>query len=218
VNVRWLLENISWDIYMNKYNKVINIMNWNYVYEYNMEYNHWITHEYNCTKIHKIEDRIYWDSIYNRTDSLQDLWTETTQTLEWSVWDTDLYTLKRLEFVKMMFWIPEEILDYTLEIDYEIGWHIYQMQYNLTDYPINQDIVWFEWWLWDSMFGTSLIWATPTVTTVLWTYVSVTVWVWVTWSLFDIRLKSKNNGYSFGWWVVQFTAKDPLVTEFNYKH
>jgi hypothetical protein len=147
-----------------------------------------------------------------------DLWTETEQLLSWSIWDSDLHTIKRLEFVKMIFWIPVELIDYNLEIDYEIGWHIYTLEYNLSDYPINQDIYWSIWWLWDSQFWTSLIWATPTSITTLWTYVSVTVWVWVSWSMFDIRLKSKNNWFSFGWWIAQFRKKDPMVTEFNYKH
>ena len=222
---KWIIDNIGSIINMGVDSKELYITDYRnsktYVYKYNVEYQHWSTYDY-WYKINYIENnRFFWNNIYNIVGTA--LETNIEQKVWFVLWSEDLYKLKQLVFIKIIFWIKDKILDYNLDIEYEIGWKIMYKTIDLTSYKINTNIYSINngnIWLWDTLIWTSLLGSPITnFEEKIWTFVSVNIWVWRLWSLFRFTLKSKNwNEFTYWWSVAWFISDIPEVTEMWYKH
>jgi hypothetical protein len=221
--VRWLFDFIVWEVFICEYNKQIYVLDKTasetYYYKYDIEYKHWNTWDY-LNAFYKIEDKLYWDWLFefnnNYFDNTEDY---REQVISFSFWGDALTTLTQVYFVKIIFWLNELILDYELEVEYQLGWIIHKVLIDLKNYPINLEIGSWDAWLWDSNLNTTLIGTWIAIDTVaIWNFVSVTVWLWLTGSVFNFKIKSKNNGFIYWGSTIWYINKIPTVTEYNYKH
>jgi hypothetical protein len=219
---KWLLDDIWTDIHMWVNEKELYITDYRssktYLYKYNTEYSHWSTYDY-WYKINIISNnRFFWTNIYNLTGTVTETWVQ--QILWFTLWTEDLYRLHMVYFIKIIFWIEDTLLDYTLGIEYEIGWRIMYKTIDLTSYAINQDIYNGDIWLWDSIIWTTLLWTSLWwFEEAVWTFISPNIWIAKTWALFRFVLKSKTtNSFVYWWSVIWFVSSIPEVTEYWYKH
>lgn len=222
-NVRGLFENVIWDVYMNKWKKDIYVIDtWafgTHYYKNNIEYQHWDTGDY-LNKTFKIQDMLYWDDLYEFNTDFFDNTVDYPEQYVWFDfgWES-LHTLKQVQYVKFILWLNEKIVDYTLEIQYQIAGNITTKVIDLSNYPVNIEIVWYDWGLWDSQLNETLLWeGNPQDTATLGNFISVTVGVWITASVFDFRLKSKENWFIYWGSIIGYANKIPVMTEYNYKH
>lgn len=217
---KWLIDDISWsELSMCLDWKDLHILNYRdnktFVYTYNVDYWHWSTSEYSV-KLTKILDwKYYWDNLYSIW------WNESIEQKLWFVvWTEDLFRLKQIIFLKIILGIESSKLDYYLDIQYEIWGKIFNKTIDLSNYPINIDLIDDEWWLWDTLIWTSLLgnnlwWFTQAN----WNIVSVNIWIGKTASLMRFTIRSKvKNEFIYGWSVVWYEINTPEVTELWYKH
>ncbi len=218
-DTKWLIDNISWDVYMCLDWKDLHILNYRdnktFVYTYNVDYQHWSTTEYSVKIVKILDWKYYWDNLYTTW------WNESIEQRLWFVvWTEDLFRLKQIVFLKIILGIESSKLDYYLDIQYEIWGKIFNKTIDLSNYPINIDLIDDEWWLWDtliwtSLLGTNLWWFTQAN----WNIVSVNIWIWKTASLMRFTIRSKvDNEFIYGWSVVWYKINTPEVTELWYKH
>lgn len=219
-DTKWIIDEISWEVYMCMNDKDLVILNHRdnktFTYTYNVEYWHWSTAEY-VVKIYKILNWIYyWNDIYIESDT-----EEFEQSIWFVVWTEDLSSLKQFMFYKMILWIESSILDYYLDVEYEIWWTICKTTIDLSNYPINMELDNNPSWLWDSLIWTSLLWLNmlQSFVTSVWNIVSANIWIWRTASLMRFTLRSKPTNWIVYWWsVVWYELFIPQVTEVWYKH
>ena len=219
-DVRWMFDWVYWEVFMNMYWKDIYILSQNSwmtdYYKYNIEYKHWDIWQYSTT-IYKVDTLLYGTTVYETNNNTFD-YTNTNyiQEVWFDFWWDNLHTLKQVQFIKLIFWLNDEILDYELEVEHQLWWKIFKTTIDLSGYPINIELIDTEW-LWDSLIWSTLIWEWTSTTTVeLWNFVSVTVWL--TWSVFNFNIKSKTNEFIYWGSIIWYDNKLPTVTEFNYKH
>lgn len=218
-DTKWLIDDISWDVYMCLDWKDLHILNYRdnktFVYTYNVDYQHWSTSEYSVKIVKILDWKYYWDNLYITW------WTESVEQKLWFVvWTEDLFRLKQIVFLKIILGIESSKLDYYLDIQYEIWGKIFNKTIDLSNYPINIDLIDDEWWLWDtliwtSLLGTNLWWFTQAN----WNIVSVNIWIGKTASIMRFTIRSKvDNEFIYWWSVVWYEINTPEVTELWYKH
>lgn len=221
---KWLFDHIVWDIYMNVYKKYVYVLDrtptYTTYYRYDTEFKQWDTGSY-PVQLYKIEDYLLWDSLYEYNTNWYDLIDDYPGQVVWFDFGwNNTHTLKQVDMVKLILWIENEILDYTLEVDYEIGWILHTRIIDLKDYPINMEL----WTEGSAGLGDTNLWTTnmgawvPEETKILGNFVSVTVGLGLTWAVFNFRLKSKDNWFIYWGSIIWYVEKTPTVTEFNYKH
>lgn len=222
VDVRWLLDDLYWSVYMcldDKNLHVINIRWWNtYDYIYNLEYWFWAMNEY-AQEFRFIKNWVYyWDGIYIIDEESEE---EIEQSITWVVWHETLHTLETMLYTKIIFGLPEKKLDYYLDLEYEIWGRLFVERVDLKNYPIDEMYNLDPFWLWDSLIGASILWLSLwVIEEKRWTFVSVNIWIWRTCGLmrFTIRNKPEKNWFIYGWSIVESNPLIPPVTEFNFQH
>lgn len=136
---QWLLDELEWDVYINKHDKYIRIINpredWTTTtYNYNSQYNHWDLTTYD-KKVKYIWEDIYWDTLYQFSN-----W-DMEQEISFSLWGDSLYYLKTCYFVKFILVAEElKVPDYELTVDMYIGWKKITSTSSLNNYPISNNI------------------------------------------------------------------------------
>jgi len=222
-SVRWMFDFITWDIYMNQWDKKVYVLElspaWTSYFRYDLEYKHWDTWNY-LSQFYKIEDYLYWEWIYEFNDNYFDNTDYYSDQIVWfDFGSNDLYSLKQVWIVKIILWLNEKVLDYEFEMEYQLWGILHKLVIDLNNYPINIDIWAGNAWLWDNPIWQTLIWNWEVVITkLIWNIVSVTIWLWITASIFDFKIKSKENWFIYWGWVIWYNSKIPPVTEYNYKH
>ena len=213
-DARWMLEDISWDVYITKGDKYVNIINdrWDWTsttYNYNLSYQHWSTWNYN-TEVRSLWDYKYWSTQFTYWDATVD------QELSFHLWGDTLSNMKTCYFVKMVL-VAEELVvpDYTLRIDKYIGWNKTTKEVALKDYPINAKILRDQEALWEEDFGDTTL-ADPIAIDDLWYIINVQVKVNETADMFIFTLLNNNNKITFWWSVIGYKNWLPEVVAYNY--
>lgn len=222
-NVRGLFDFVIWEVYMNQWDRYVYLLDtwahWTYYYKYNLEYKHWHTWDY-LNSFYLIEDNLYWDWLFDFWEEFFDNVDDYRTQVVWFDfgWE-NLHTLKEVVVVKLIFGLNEKIVDYELEVQYQLGWILHTIVVDLKNYPINLEIGSWDAWLGDSQLNTTLLgnWV-ATETKTIGNFISVTVWLGITASVFNFRIKSKDNWFIYWGSTIGYINKIPTVTEYNYKH
>ena len=214
VEVRWMLDDIEWEVFITKSDKYISIINqkldWtSIVYAYNTSYNHWVTWTYD-KQVRSLWDYLYWVTQFTKWEEIMD------QSISFHLgWD-NLTHMKTCFFVKMLFVAEEDrVPDYTLTIDKYIGWMKYTRDVALKDYPINNKILRNSNVLWyEEFWDVSL--SAPVEVDDLGYIINLTVRVNETADMFIFTLKNNNNKLTYGWSVIGYRNWLPEVTAYDY--
>jgi hypothetical protein len=213
-SVQWMLDDISWDIYMSKNDKYISIINnhWDNTttsYNYNLTYKHWNTWTYDVW-VRSLGTKPYWDYIFQYTP-----WV-VNQEISFSLGGSELYHMKTCFFVKMTL-VAEtnEVPDYLLTIDKYIWWLKLRKTVDLKDYPINNKILSQNNLLWYEQFWEADLSSEP-LPNDLWYIINVQVRINETADLFVFTLSNKENSITYWWGVIWYRNLLPEVTAYNY--
>ena len=212
---RWLLSDITWDVFITKGDKYISIVNnhWDSTttaYSYNLSYQHWVTWEFPHW-LRSIWDDIFWDTQFTKGT-----W-DVSQELSFSLWGDTLSNMKTCYFVKMILVVETDVVpDYTLTVDKFIAGKKFTKTVDLKDYPINIDINWLWGWMWYQTFWEDpLAWAE--VSESLGYIINVQVRINETADMFVFTLKNKTwNKITYGGNVIGYKSWLPEVTAYNY--
>lgn len=218
-DTKWLLDDINSEVYMCLDWKNLNILNhrwwFTYTYSYNTEYLTWNTGQYSNI-LYLIKNwKYYWDDIMKEW-----VWELVEQKVSFTVWTDYLVKMKSFQYIKLAFWIQNKKLDYFLDIEYEIGWHIYSYTVDLNKYLINMDLHIQEWWLWDSLIWNTLLWEnTSIVTSNIWNISLALVPIGITCNMMRFSIRSKQDNEFIYWGsIVAYESLDFSVTEYSNKH
>lgn len=218
-DIKGLLDDVSWEVYLQINSKnltVFNHVDWGTkVYNYNFEYEHWSTQSF-AAIIHKIVDDTYYGNKIYKVG-----WVESfEQKIGMVFWVADLFKLKQFMFMKFIFGIKEQQLDYFLDVEWHIGWIKQSVTVALDNYNINLAIADPIGGLGDSMIGTTLLGTevtTPDRT--IGDLCTVNVGIAKTASLMRFTLRSKiNNWFIYGGSILWYETCLAELTEVGYKH
>jgi len=208
IHQKWMLDKLSWDVYIRHYDKSILLLeqqSWNTnVFKYDTEYLFWNIHEYN-RNVYWVEDKAFWEELWT-------LWynKDVEQSINWSIWWTDINIMKMFYYVKFVVWYrDDELLDYLLDVTTYIWWIKETITHKLNNYTINREInknisLW-NWVMW---------WESDT----LWKIFSFTESVARSWDLFNITLRSNKNELIYWWSICWISNYAPFVTTMWNKH
>lgn len=209
-----MLEDISWEVYITKWDKYISIINDNWgwtstVYSYNLSYQHWVTWIF-WNQLRSMWDKIYWETQFTRGTDIID------QEISFQLGGESLSNMKTCYFVKMTLVAETDVVpDYTFTIDKYIWGMKYTKDIALKDYPINNKILRPGNTLGYEQFGDTQL-STPIYNDELWYIINVQVKVNETADMFIFTLKNNNNRITYWGWVIWYKNWLPEVTAYNY--
>ena len=218
-DTKWLLDDINWEVYISLDWKDLNIINhrwWTtYVYKYNIEYLTWWV-DYYENIIYKIYKWLYyWDNVYKVW-----AWEEIEQKVSFVLWTELIQKQKSIKYIKIMFWLKWEKIDWFLDIEYELWWHLHSYTIDLNKYLINMDLHQQEWWLWDSLIWMTVLWENEIIKSKhIWNLHAVLIPIWITAYIMRFTIRSKpTNEFIYWGSVVWYESLDISVTEYSNKH